>query len=95
MSQSPARDFTVLTCDCGSEHFSPTNRLKWKPGSGTVAEPGQWVCVQCRMQVDSAYLIGRAELALKREELRATAEQVQQLERDRPAPPKRPEPVRA
>lgn len=86
MAQSPGADYRILRCECGSEHFNPTVRLKWKPGGGTVQEPGQFVCVQCRAQVDSAYLIGRAELQVKREELAAKAAELQQLEGERPTP---------
>lgn len=59
-----------LTCVCGTQRFSPVTHLRWRKGGGITSEPGGYFCLECHAVVDSATLIHRAELQLKREELR-------------------------
>ena len=59
-----------LTCDCGQERFALTSYLRWKPGAGVTSEPSGYFCLECHSVIDSATLIARAQLKLKRQELR-------------------------
>lgn len=66
-----------LTCDCGQERFAQTNYLRWKPGAGVTTEPSGYFCLECHSVIDSATLIARMQLKLKKQELKQLEEELE------------------
>ena len=66
-----------LTCDCGQERFAQTVYLRWKTGAGITTEPSGYFCLECHSVIDSATLIAKMQLKLKKEELRQLESEVQ------------------
>lgn len=79
MANEPT-DYVVLKCECGAATFSTTVRLKWKPGGGIVTEPAGYKCAHCALDVDSAYLIRRQEVARKQRDLEAAKRELEEME---------------
>lgn len=79
-----------LICHCGVERFSPIVHLRWKPGGGVTQEPGGYFCLECHATVDSATLIQRAQVQLKRQELQEIEEELKDLPPEKPATKPRP-----
>ena len=44
---SAIKEWTKLTCDCGSTEFVASHELYWKDGQGTSAKQKGYLCAKC------------------------------------------------
>ena len=66
-----------LRCsECPSTYFTRAIHLKWQEGGGIVEEPAGYRCAQCQAEIDTATLIARKQVELKKAELKALQEEV-------------------
>lgn len=72
-----------LTCSCGQNRFAKVVALRWRQGAGVVEQPDGYFCMECHGVVDSAQLIQKAQVAVKRRELQELQDE---LEVDVPEP---------
>ncbi len=70
------KEYTRLTCDCGSELFRQVIALTWRDGGGTVTQPIGWECQACNAVMDAAHMIQRLQLRVKKQELLALQQEI-------------------
>jgi hypothetical protein len=73
-------DWENLKCDCGGERFAETRSLRWRPTGGTTPQHAGYKCALCGLEVDTGYLIRKAEVAHKKQQLKEAQDELASLE---------------